>query len=173
MSFINSFICPKCNEPFPLFIKPSIRIYKGPFVHYLKCQNCGQISQKKIDVLSAAWIWPLTIGLFISVIYELRSFLYLESPFLYFLIVGIPLVLFFIGIRRGLKLVPVEKKRISQSLLNKWVIPSVVITLCSLILLVYYTHDWINVVLGISIGLIVWIFIYYLSRRRSDKRSSC
>jgi len=70
------------------------------------------------------------------------------------------LALFFIGLRRGFKLVPVEENHMSQSILSKWVIPLVVITLSAL-LLVYDTRDWLNVVLGMSIGLIVFIIFYY------------
>ena len=168
MPFINSFVCPKCSQPFPLFMKSSIRINRGLLLADLKCLNCGQVSRQKIDALSAAWAWPLTIGVFTAVIYQIRrSFLYRESPLLYFLIVFMMLAFFFIGLRRGLKLVPAEKNKISQSIFRKWVIPSIVITLYSLAF-GYYTHDWLNVVMGISIGLIVWISFYYLAIRSVD-----
>jgi len=161
MPFINSFVCPKCAQPFPFFaFNPSIRINRGLLAPNLKCPNCGQISRPKIDVLSAAWVWPLTLGLITSIIYVIRTFLYRESQILNFLLVLMSLALFFIGLRRGFKLVPVEENHMSQSILSKWVIPLVVITLSAL-LLVYDTRDWLNVVLGMSIGLIVFIIFYY------------
>jgi DNA-directed RNA polymerase subunit RPC12/RpoP len=169
MPFLNSYVCPKCGRPFSYFIKPSIRINRGLLLPDLKCPNCGQISRQKIDVFSAAWVWPLTLGLFTAFTYVLRSFLYREAPILYILIVIMLFAPFFIGLRRGLKLVSVEKIHMRKSRSIKWVIPLGGIILYSLFW-GYYTHDWLNVVLGFSTGMIVWAFFYYLSRRRVDKR---
>jgi hypothetical protein len=170
MSFLNSFVCHKCGEPFPFFIRPAIRINRGLLLPYLKCQNCGQLSQQKIDVLSAAWVWPLSIGLFMAAVYALRNFLNGESHFLYLLIVVMLLAPLFIGLRKGLKLVPVNNNQKSQSMLNKWVIPLICITLCALIF-GYYTQDLLNVVMGFSIGLIAWLLFYYRSGKRSKKEN--
>ena len=97
MSLINSFICPRCGKPFPFIIKPTIRINRGLLPPYYKCISCSQISQQKVDVFTAMWVWPLTIGFFVGVFYILKNIIFRESPILYILIVVISLTLFFIG----------------------------------------------------------------------------
>jgi hypothetical protein len=68
----------------------------------------------------------------------------------------------FIGYRLGLKLVRVETHEARQSKSHRWVIPAGGLILFSL-LFGYYTRDWVNVVIGIIIGLIVWAFFYRFS----------
>jgi len=166
MSYLNSYICPKCNKPFPIFIRPSIRINRGLLAPYLKCFNCGQVCRQKIDFMKALWIWPLTICFFVTAIYILRTFLYRAVPILYILVVIVFFYPVFIGYRRGLTLVRVDDNDMRQNKSHKWFIPASGLILFSL-LFGYYTRDWVNVVIGIIIGLIVWAFFYHFS---GDKR---
>ena len=160
MSLFNSYYCPSCNKPFPLFMRPSFRINRGLLAPYLKCLGCGQISRAKINFISAVWIWPLSLCLFIVIIYILRTHLFYQLPLLlYTAVVGISLIPVFIGIRRGFKLVKVDDRDTKQSRPYKWLIPISGLALFSLAI-GYYTRDWLNVVIGITIGLIVWALFY-------------
>jgi len=115
MAFLNPYSCPKCGAQFPLlFIKPSMRIRRGFLAPYLKCANCGQISRQKINFFRAIWIWPLTISAFAGITHILQSYLYCESPILYILIVWILLIPFFITLRHGFTLIPIEEKQKEQ-----------------------------------------------------------
>ena len=167
MSFLNSYSCPKCNAQFPFFIRPSIRIRRGLLAPYLKCANCGQISRAKINYFSAIWIWPLTISAFAGIIYLLRSYLYCELPILYILIVCMLFFPFFIALRHGFTLIPIEEKQKEQGIINKWLIPVSVIAIFML-LFGYYTQDWLNVFVGIIIGFGVWAIFYYFSANRKE-----
>jgi len=164
MSLINSFVCPRCGKPFPFIIKPTIRINRGLLPPYFKCISCSQISRQKVDVVTAMWVWPLTIGFFVGVIYILKNIIFRESPILYILIVVISLALFFIGFRKGLKLVSVGKKHSQPNAASIWVIPAFGIVSC-LLFWGYYSGDWFHVAPGIGISLIIWMFIYYHSRK--------
>jgi hypothetical protein len=161
---INSYICPRCGKPFPFIIKPTYRINKGLLLPHLKCFYCGHISQQKVDVLNAIWVWPLTLGLFAGVIYALQNITFRESPILYILIVGISLSLFFIGFRKGLKLVSVGKKHAQPKAASIWFMPAFGIASC-LLFWGYYTQDWFHVALGIGIGLLIGIFVYYRAKK--------
>ena len=165
MLSLNSYICPKCGNPFPFFIKLSMRIRRGLLQPYLKCPNCGQISKQKIDFYSAIWIWPLTVASFAALIYVLRNFLYRKFPVLYILIVIVLFAPFFIALRRGSKLHPIEETQALQHGKHKWIIPISVIVICGF-LLGYLTQDWVNVAIGIVIGLIVWALYYYFSAKK-------
>jgi membrane protease YdiL (CAAX protease family) len=90
-------------------------------------------------------------------------FLYSEARILYIIAVVAAFFPVFIGYRLGLKLVRVEKPDVRQTKSHKWFIPAGGLILFSL-LFGYYTRDWINVVIGIIIGLIVWAFFYRFSR---------
>jgi len=164
MSIPNSYVCPRCNNCFPIFIRPSLRINRGLLAPYLKCPKCGQVCRQKIDFMRAIWIWPLTICFFIAVISVLRMFLFSEARILY--IIGAVGTLFpvFIGYRMGQKLVGVEKPNVKQSTSHKWFIPVGGLILFSL-LFGYYTQDWGNAMIGIIIGLIVWASFYWLTRK--------
>jgi hypothetical protein len=50
---------------------------------YLKCARCGQISQQTIDLFGAVWIWPLTLSIFVGLLYVLCMHLYSELQILY------------------------------------------------------------------------------------------
>ena len=163
MSFFNSYICPQCKTQFPFFIRPSMRIRRGLLVPYYKCQNCAQICRPKINFKSAIWIWPITICYFLAMTYLLRP---LGSTLLYILIVLLVVLLpFFIGLRRGFILVSVDHNKIEKNRFLKWILPATFIILFSL-LFAYYTHDWINVFIGVIIGLLAWAFFYYFSGKK-------
>jgi hypothetical protein len=159
MRIFNSFVCPQCNNCFPIFIRPSLRINRGLLTPYLKCPECGQVCRQKINFRRALWIWPLTICFFVAVVYLLRMFLYSEARILYIIAVIVAFFPVFIGYRLGLKLVRVEKPDVRQRKSYKWFIPAGGLVLFSL-LFGYYTRDWINVAIGIIVGLIVWAFFY-------------
>jgi DNA-directed RNA polymerase subunit RPC12/RpoP len=168
MAFFNSYICPQCKTQFPFFIRPSMRINRGLLAPYLKCPNCGQVCRQKIVVISALWIWPLTLCFYIAVVYTLRTFLnYKELPILYILVAIVSLFPLFIGYRRGFKLIRVEEDGARQSKSQKWLIPAAGLTLFFL-LFGYYTHDWVNVVIGVIINLIVWAVFYHFSGDKKD-----
>ena len=171
MSFLNPYSCPKCGAQFPLlFIQPSMRIRRGFLSPYLKCANCGQISRQKINYFRAIWIWPLSISAFAEITHILQSYLYFGSPILYILIVWILLVPFFIALRHGFTLIPIEEKQKEQGRINKWLIPVSVIAIFML-LFGYYTQDWLNVIVGIIIGFGVWAIFYYFSKENNGFRS--
>ena len=157
MSLFNSYVCPQCNNCFPIFIGSSLRINRGLLAPYLKCPECGQVCRQQINFMRAIWIWPLTICFFIAVVYFLRAVLYGETSILYIIAVVATFFPVFIGYRMGLKLVGAEKPEVRQSKSHKWFIPAGGLILLSL-LFGYYTRNWSNVVLGIIIGLIFWAF---------------
>ena len=169
MKIFNSYVCPQCNSPFPIFITGSMRVDRGSLRPHLKCPVCGQVCRQKIDITRAVWVWPLTVCFFVAVIYFLRAFLYDESHTLYMLAAVITLVPAFIGYRFGLKLVKVEKRTISERKSHKWIIPVAIFIMFS-ILFGYYTGDWINVALGISVGVIVWAFLFRFLRRKENTK---
>lgn len=162
MSFLSSYTCPQCNNPFPFFIRPSLRINRGLRAPYLKCSNCGQVYRQRIDLRRAAWIWPLTIIFFVIVVYIFKIMLYQKVPILYIILVAASLFPVFIGIRKGQKLVKVADYNIKRNGSIKWFLPLVGIAVFTF-LWGYYSHNWLNVVIGITVGLIVWAFFYYSS----------
>ena len=164
MFLLNSYICPNCNKQFPLFIRPYIRINRGLLTPHLKCPYCSQICRPKIDVSSAIWIWPLTIILFAIWIYTLRTIFDYKLTISYILLDVVSLVLFNIGLRRGFKLVKVDKQNGSQRKSYKWILPAGGLILFSLFW-GYYTHNWHNILIGNAVGLIVWGFYYRFSNR--------
>jgi hypothetical protein len=140
-----------------------MRIRRGFLSPYLKCANCGQISRQKINISSAIWIWPLAIFSWYWLTDILKKSLYCEYQLLYLIIIPL-FVPLFIAIKRGCKLVPIQEKQVQKSRANKWIFPIIVI-LISAFLLGYYTRDWLNILLGLSIGLIVWACYYYFSTK--------
>lgn len=138
-----------------------MRIRRGLLSPDLKCPKCGNVSRQTIDVSRAAWIWPLAAGLFAGFIYVLRRFIYHESPGIFVLLVISLFGPFFIALRMGRKLVNIDGILVQQSEAHKWIIPMCAM-LITVFLLAYYTHDWLNVV----IGLIVWACYYYFSKKR-------
>ncbi len=167
MSFINSFICLKCGTPFPFFVGPSMRIRRGLLSPDLKCPVCGQIYRQKIDFFRAVWIWPLATASFVGLIYLLRSFVYRRLLALYVLLVIVLFAPFFIALRRGIRLGPIQETEAPQIEKYRWIIPISVIGFCAF-LLGYLTQDWGNVAIGIGIGLIVWASFYYFSAKRRE-----
>jgi hypothetical protein len=62
---------------------------------------------------------------------------------------------FFLGLRSGMKLAEVDDaSTMKQNKNSKWIIPLFLIILFDLIF-GFYTHDWLNVVIGFIVGLIV------------------
>jgi hypothetical protein len=112
----------------------------------------------------AIWIWPLAISVSFGSIYVLRNIFYHEYCIIYIPFAAILIPLFFIAIRRGFKLVPIETIQSHPGIVSKWVIPMGNAIICSL-LIGYYTQDWINILIGFCIGLIVWGFFYYFSEK--------
>jgi hypothetical protein len=168
MSFFNSYICPRCNAQFPAFIRPSIRINRGLLAPFLTCPHCGQVCRQGIDPLRAIWLWPLTLCFFISAIYVFQG-LYREATVLYITLIIASLFPVIIGIRRGMKLIKVEDCTIKRSRSMKWFLPLVVIAMFSL-LWRYYFDDCLNIIIGILVGLIVWAFFYYFSKKKGLAR---
>ena len=171
MSLLNSYICPKCGNHFPFFLKPSITVMRGLFsAPYLKCQQCGQLSQSKIDFKSALISWPIVVlymGFmyyaartdFFRVIYRNAWWLYFWIVFTFFLI---PL---FLGIRRGFKLVKVkDDKQINKKTLYKWLL--IIGATLFLGLFGYYTKNWLNVIIGIVVGTVVYAVFYHFRQKK-------
>lgn len=95
----------------------------------------------------------------------LRTYLYHRVTIdTYTLLAGPTFFFFFVGLRRGMKLVKIEDSDIKKDNITKWYLPTAVITVFSL-LFGYYTHDWPNVLMGIIIGFVVWGFYYCFSRK--------
>ena len=170
MASLNSYYCPKCGTAFPLFIRSSMRINRGLLAPFLKCPNCGQISRTKFDFIRAVWIWPINIGLFALLIYAPRYITYSGSGTdnLFRLMAFLYMFPFFLGLRSGMKLVEVDAaSTLKQNKYRKWIVPLFLIILIDMIY-GFYTHDWLNVVIGFIVGLIAWGFYYRLSRRNTS-----
>lgn len=164
MSLLNSYICPECSKLFSFFIRPSLVINRGLLAPYLKCPHCGQISRPKIEIFIALWVWPLTLILFVIWIHTLRTFFDYKLTILYVLWVILSLIPFIIGLRRGFKLVKVEKENGRPSSLYKWILPLFGLILFSFFW-GYYTHNWHNVFIGNVVGFIVWGFYCHFSNK--------
>lgn len=165
MPSLNSYICPTCSNPFPFFISPSMRIRRGLLSPGLKCSQCGSISRPTINVSCAIWIWPLAAALLVGSIHVLRKFIYHKAPAIYLLLVILLLGPFFIVLRKGWILVNIDEVQAQQSAVHKWIIPTCGLLITSF-LLGYYTHDWLNVAIGLTVGLIVWALFYHSSKMR-------
>jgi len=168
MPIFNSLVCPQCNYHLPFFIKPSLRISRGLLAPYLKCPQCGQICRQKIYLLRAIWVWPLTVCFLLAEVYDLRVFLiflYHGALILYIMAAVMALFPLFIGLRLGKHLVKVETHALTRSRFRKWFMPTAGLILFSL-LFAYYTRDWVNVMIGIIIGLVVWAFFYSFGKRK-------
>ncbi len=170
MHFMNSYKCPQCKVPFPLIIRPSMRMNRGLLAPYLKCPNCGQVCQQRIDPLVAIWIWPITIGLFVSVVYLLQRVLYIRATLFYIFLVIVFLFPLMLGIRSGLKLEKIENYNIKLNINRAVILP--LIGMAVFAFSYYYcSRDWLNIVLGIIIGFAVWGIYYYFSNINNNKRN--
>ncbi len=171
MSLINSYICPKCGNEFSLFLKPSIIVRRDFFsAGYLKCQHCGQLSRAKIDFKSALISWPM-VALYMGLIYyaartDFLRIIYRNAWWLYFWIVfTIFLIPLFLGIRRGFKLVKVEDdKQVKRTSLRKWLL--IIGVTLFLGLFGYYTKNWLNVIIGIVVGTVVYAVFYHFRQKK-------
>jgi hypothetical protein len=171
MSLLNSYICPRCGNHFPLFLKPSITVRRGFFsAPHLKCQNCRQLCRAKIHFKSALIVWPITAAYMGLMFYSVRTDfvrnLYKNAWGLYFflsfLFILMPL---FLGIRRGFKLVKVQDdKKSHETRLHKSM--PVIASVLFLGLFGYYTNDWSNVVIGIVVAIIAYSFYNYFRRKK-------
>jgi hypothetical protein len=169
MSLLNSYICPKCGNQFPLFLSPSTTIRKGLFsAPDLKCQRCGQISHAKVDFKSAVICWPL-VGLYMVIMhYALRSEFFRNiNKNAWWLYVVLVFVLYLLPlltvIRRGFKLVVIQdNSQIKKTSPLRW------LPLLGIILFLsvfgYYTHNWSNVIIGTMVGIIVYSVYYHFRR---------
>ena len=165
MTSLNSFYCPKCSYPFPFFVSPSMRIRRGLSSPDLKCPKCGNISRQKINVSCAIWIWPLAAAFLIGSIQVLRKFIDPIAPAISILLTILLFVPFFIALRKGKILVNIDEIPVQQSGTHKWIMPMCGI-LISAFLFGYYTRNWLNVAIGLTVGLIVWALFYHSSKRR-------
>ena len=144
-----------------------MQVRRGLLSPDLKCPNCGQVSRIKIDVKRAIWIWPLTIGIFIGLFYILEKFIYNESTITCVLVVFALFLLSRKAIQKGGKLVPIEAVQDDKLRIFKWWIMPLSCMIVSVLLIGYYTQDWIEILFGYSIGLIAWGFFYLFSRKSS------
>lgn len=170
MSVVNSFSCPSCGNQFPLWLKPSLQVRRGFFSKPdLKCQQCGHICRSKIDVSSALIAWPITALYTSAMFYTLQTEFFREFRkdflLLYILFVWLFILApFFLGLRRGFKLIKVQNESISnKSTIIKNL--TAVITAVFLILFGYYSKDWSNVIIGVVVGIVVYLFINHFRLR--------
>ena len=168
MSLLNSYICPNCNNPFPLFTKSSVTIRTSFFLTPdLKCQKCGQLCHVKIDHKSALIAWPAAaayIGFILFILHNapISRYLHGEGWWLY-IILGAVLVFapFFVVIRRGFKLVKVEgDQKNEKTKYRKWLVIFYILMSCAL--LGYYTKDWSYVIFCIVAFFVIRSVFYSL-----------
>ncbi len=169
MSVVNSFFCPSCGNQFPLWLKPSLQVRRGFFSKPdLKCQQCGQICRSRIDITSALIAWPVTVLYVGSMLYavrteffrEFRRELFLYIPFVWLFILA-PL---FVGLKRGFKIIKVQDANASKkSTILKGLI--IGITAVFLILFGYYSKDWSNIIIGVVVGIVVYLFYNHFRQK--------
>ncbi len=165
MPSLNSYFCPKCSNPFPFFVSPSMRIRRGLLSPDLKCPKCGNVCRQKINVYCVIWLWPLAAAYLVGSSYVLRKFIDPIAPAISILLFILLLVPFFVVLRKGSILVNIDEIMVQQSGARKWLMPMCCILIIAL-LLGYCTHNWLNAVIGLTVGLIVWSLFYYSSRKR-------
>lgn len=170
MSLVNSFFCPSCGKQFPIWVKPSQQVRRGFFSKPdFKCQHCGQTCRSRIDFTSALIAWPITALYTSAMLYAVQTeffrefrkdFLLLYIPFVWLFI----LAPFFLGLRRGLKLIKAQNESVSKkSTILKGL--TVVITTAVLILFGYYSKDWSNVIIGVVVGIVIYLFYNHFRQK--------
>ncbi len=175
MSVLNSFICPNCGNQFPLFIKPSMTNRRGFFSKPdIQCQKCGQLCRAKIDFTRSLFAWPLTAVYAVLIIFllqtsELPCKLYKEGYWLitFIVLAFIYIIPIIIGIGEGFKLIRAQDD-VATGHPKLLVLIQILFVGLFCIGFGYYTGNWMN----IMIGLVVWIIIHSLFyiRRRSSKK---
>lgn len=117
---LNSFRCPNCATPFPLFMGPSRWFFREAILFrrgYI-CSNCGAASIPKTCWRDAFWAWPAAIWFLVcSVRLWEKASLLLPLPLaVRFAVAVILLLVVGIGIRRGFRLTPLPDREAVPSM---------------------------------------------------------
>jgi uncharacterized membrane protein len=126
------------------------------------CPKCDQLCHPTIDVRSALVSWPFTLMIIAAVGYVFRTSSFMKDIYNDALLIYIPLVWlfiltpFFVGFRRGFKLVKAEKTEASY----RWL--SWCFILLFAVLFGIYTQDWTNIVICFIVFAIVHTVFNYL-----------
>jgi hypothetical protein len=108
--------------------------------------------------------------LFAVLIYNIRLIIDSKTSVLYIFAIILSLFPVFIGYRSGFRLVRVEEYSTRDNSAYKWVLPVGVLIVFSIVF-GYYSHGWTNISIGITVGLIVWIIFYRLTRSKAEGKA--
>ena len=177
MSILNTFICPHCGNQFPIFIKPSMTTRRGFFSKPdIQCQKCGQLCRAKIDFKRSLIVWPLT-AVYLVIMYFLleasqlpcklnKEGLWLLSIIVVFSVFLIPIL---VGIRSGFILIkaqddmPTRHQRLRELM-------QILFVGVFCIGFGYYTGDWMEIIIGLVVGIIISL-IFYILRKKENRKS--
>ena len=144
----------------------------GIWVRNLICPECGQICHPKIDAKSALISWSMTILFVGATLYVFRTtafmkYIYNNALLIYILLVWLFMLMpFFVGFRRGFKLVKAKNERKSFRWLSWFFI------LLFAVVFGVYTQDWTNIIIGFVVfGVVHTIFSYVGSVGRTKRQN--
>jgi len=170
-------VCPKCGEKFPFWMWSSSRVRNGLFSNpWFKCAHCGSLSRVGISWPHALWAWPLGFFVIISIIELFHNAdslvaLHRHNPGIYGMLAGLSAAPFFVIIRIGMKLVPLQGEAETRSI---WILKTCIKSLLVVGVVVgvaLVTHRWIATLASFAVCLVISVACHYLFSRKNDEKS--